>query len=202
VVFVLSCGHGAPAHTDEPLQNTGSPRPPRSKPTFEEAKAAVQELSDAVPYLTDGEGDVETALGLLGSPLWLDGLTYSGLRDDKRVGECMRLPSMLASREQLKQFARCSGVADWRHSGLTGHEGIDDLEIGHLPSVFVKHRSRLVELARDHTFVYGHFCPAAPGDFWTIVGVTKDGSGNMLIDAILVHNEEEADCRTGEWNSP
>jgi hypothetical protein len=195
VVCVLSCGH-SPARTEEPLQNTGPPRPPRSKPTFDEAKGAVQELSDAVPYLTDQEGDVQAALELLGSPLWIDGMNYSGVRDDKRATECTQLPSTLVSREQLKQFARCSGVADWRHSGLTGAEGINELTIDHIPSVFAKHRSRLVELASDHRFVYGHFCPAAPGDFWTVVAVTKDGSGRLLVDAILVFNEEEADCRT------
>jgi hypothetical protein len=39
-----------------------------------------------------------------------------------------------------------------------------------------------------------HFCPAAPGDFWTLYAVTRSPDGHARIDALLTR-EHDGDCR-------
>jgi hypothetical protein len=43
--------------------------------------------------------------------------------------------------------------------------------------VFGKYRSRLAQLAKDHVLLYTHFCPAGPGDYWTLYAATKGSDG-------------------------
>jgi hypothetical protein len=189
ICLIVACSG---AHREEPIHNTGPRMPARTKPTVEEVRAAVETLSVAIPYLAP-PSDTSAALEQLGTPLWLDGITYTDINGPELYARCVHTEGTLVSRTQLEHFVECATIGDWRHS--TPDE-LTEVSLAHLPSVFVRHRARLAALDSDHTFAYAHFCPAAPGDFWTLFAATKDASGHVLLDAILVANDDEAGCRT------
>jgi hypothetical protein len=188
VFLVAACSGG---HREESsLHNTGPSTPARSKPDLDEVRRAVEDLSTAVPFLAP-PNDTSAALARLGTPLWLDGITYSDVNGAELHARCADAVGTLQTRAQLLHFVECSTIGDWRHSNP---DELTEVSLAHLPTVFARHRARLGDLAADHAFAYSHFCPAAPGDFWTLLAATKDASGQVLIDAILVANDDEGEC--------
>jgi hypothetical protein len=191
--LAAGCSSAAPTTS---IANSSGHTERRTRPTLAEATEAVRALQLATPFLTDQPADIDAALSRLGTPLWFDGFSYASIDDDDLRKRCTRSAGTLYERRELELFAECLAIADWGHGAANDELG--GLAIAELPSVFAQHRARLGELATDHVLAYGHFCPAAPGDFWTLFVAGKDAKGTVLIDAILVHNEDEADCRTAD----
>lgn len=162
------------------------------KPTVEEAKAAVIELRNT---LRDADPpDLEAGLALLVPPLWFDGFRYWSV--DKRAAHaCERrftTSGRISTAKGLVSFVRCAAMASWKDS-IDG-PGEFHLVEGKIPSVFRKYRTRLAQLAKDHVLVFSHFCPAAPGDYWTLYAVTRSPDGHARIDALLARGDD-GDCR-------
>jgi hypothetical protein len=166
-VIAVALLAAAPAHAD--------------KPTVKEVQAAVLKFRDAVPFLEDAVPDVKAATTVLAVPFWFDGIVYEfdvgrGKTLKKRCNT--KKTGTLTTADALASFAECAQNAEWAYS-IDGPDGeFYGVDPKALPSVFRKHKSHLQLLAKDHALVFSHFCPSAPGDYWTLYAATKDTVGN------------------------
>lgn len=168
------------------------------KPTVEEVQAAVLKFRKAVPFLENDPPDVKAATAVLATPFWYDGIVYEFTlgRGKELKKRCSKSKAgTIKTADALARFVDCAQNAEWAHS-IDGPDGeFHAVDPKKIPRVFRKHKSHLQALAKDHALVYSHFCPAAPGDFWTLYAATKDSTGAVHIDTLLVFNEEGAECR-------
>ena len=169
------------------------------KPTVEEVQAAVLTFRKAVPFLENDPPDVKAATAVLATPFWFDGFAYDFTlgRGKELKKHCSKAKTgTLKTAGALARFADCAQNAQWSYS-IDGPDGeFHAVDPKKIPRVFRKHKTHLQTLAKDHALVYSHFCPAAPGDFWTLYAATKDSSGVVRIDTMLVYNEEGGECRS------
>jgi hypothetical protein len=167
-------------------------------PTIDEVAARVRALRTAVenPDSEPEPPDAKATLDLLALPLWFDGLGYAD-NDTKTLQACRKAwgaKGTVQETERLTQFINCAAIATWTES-IDGDGEFKPINLARLPSVFKKHKTKLAKLAKDHALLFTHFCPAAPGDFWTLYGATKR-DGQVRIDTLLVANEDSGRCRS------
>lgn len=138
--------------------------------------------------------DLNAGQALLATPLWFDGFQYWSLdvREAKTCKRRWKTSGKISTAKDLASFMRCAANASWRDS-IDGPGEFHPVA-RKVPSVFRKHRTRLAKLAKDHVLMFSHFCPAAPGDFWTLYAVTKSQDGDVRIDALLVEDGDV--CRS------
>ncbi len=188
LISMIAAACGGPPHRNETLRNAGGVA--RTRPTFEQMRESITELSQAVPYLASPT-DAAAALAVLGTPLWFDGFTYSNAAEDAQRQRCTQASGTLVTSAELDHFVECASIANWRLGG----DDVEEIALAKLPVVFAAQRARLADLAADHRFAYTHFCPAAPGDYWTLFAATTNETGLVVVDTILVSNTADGECR-------
>lgn len=154
-------------------------------PTAAEVQTTISRLRAASER--DGRDPAVFRAGL-GAPLWLDRLTF----DEPR--QCRRRSGTLATPAAVDAYVDCLIASDWSYS-IDGDGDFVPVDPARPPRVFRKHKRKLRALAKDHALFMTHFCPAGPGDFWTLYVASRGADGAVHVDGLAVHNDDQGACR-------